>query len=244
MPINRISFERVMPIATVLVIAALVLASGSAFGQRSSELSADLPDTRTMIVQDKVDKLFDAGDFKRAFFIYRNELAPLGDKYAQYMVGYMYHTGVGIEEDRVTASAWYRLAAERGTPEFIAVRNQSMRKLDDGELRLSNARYKVLRAEYCDLAVLLSSIKRDYRELRERTGTRIQSNSSPMTVIETGRGTIRSGSDYYGKIQRQLGFRLKLLVELGDFQDIETDLEKISIRDIENKVQEKIESDL
>lgn len=195
-----------------------------------------------MAVQEKVDKLFDAGDFKRAFFIYRNELAPLGDKYAQYMVGYMYQTGMGIEEDRITASAWYRLAAERGTPEFIAVRDQALRKLDDTEMRFSDARYKELRAEYCDLSVLLSSIKRDHKELEGRTGSRIQSSSSAMTVIETSRGTVRSGSDYYGKIRQQLAFRVKLLAELGDFEDIETDIDKINIRDIEHKVKGKIES--
>ncbi len=61
----------------------LLLFSDSAYSQRSSELSADLPDSRTMAAQDKVDALFDAGKFERAFFIYRNELVPVGDKYAQ-----------------------------------------------------------------------------------------------------------------------------------------------------------------
>ena len=244
MAINRNPAQGVLSFAIVAAMASLVLASGSVYAQRSSELSADLPDTRTMVVQNKVDKLFNAGDFKRAFFIYKNELAPLGDKYAQYMVGYMYHTGMGVDEDRVTASAWYRLAAERGAPEFIAVRDQALRKLDDTEIRHSDARYKELRKVYCDLAVLLSSIKRDHKELEGRTGSRIQSSSSAMTVIEMSRGTSLLGSDYYGKIERQLATRVKLLAELGDFEDIETDIDKISIRDIEGKVKERIESTL
>ena len=114
--------------------------------------------------------------------------------------------------------------------------------MDDTEIQYSNARYKELRAQYCDLAVLLSSIKRDHKELEGRTGSRIQSSSSAMTVFETSRGTVRSGSDYYGKIQRQLEFRVKLLAELGDFDDLETDIEKINIRDIEHRVKERIES--
>jgi TPR repeat protein len=231
-----------LSIAAAAAVATLVLASGSVHAQRSSELSADIPDTRTMAVQDKVDKLFDAGEFNRAFFIYKNELAPIGDKYAQYMVGYMYQTGMGIEEDDVTASAWYRLAAERGTPEFMSVRDQLLRKLDETERRYSDARYTALRAEYCDLAVLLSSIKRDFRELEGRTGSRIQSSSSAMTVIDTGSGAVRSGSDYYGQLRSQVEFRVKLLIELGEFDDIETDIEEINIRDIEKKVREKIES--
>ncbi len=195
-----------------------------------------------MAVQDKVDKLFNAGDFKRAFFIYKNELAPLGDKYAQYMVGYMYQTGMGVEQDRIAASAWYRLAAERGTAEFIAVRDQALHKLDDTEIRNSTARYKELRVSYCDLAVLLTSIKRDHKELEGRTGSRIHSSSSAMSIVDAGRGTIRPGSDYYGQISRQLEFRVKLLVELGEFENIETDLDKINIRDIEQQVRERIES--
>jgi hypothetical protein len=239
MAINRNSAQRVLCIAT---IAALFLASGAVNAQRSSELSADLPDTRTMAVQDKVDKLFNDGDFKRSFFIYRNELAPLGDKFAHYMVGYMYQNGMGVEQDWITASAWYRLAAERGNRQFIVIRDRALRKLDDSETRESDAQYQRLRASYCDLAVLLSSIKRDHEELKGRTGSRLQGGSSPLTVINAARGTTRSGTEYYGQIRRQLEFRVKLLVELGEFENVETDIEKINIRDIERQVRERIES--
>ncbi len=54
-------------------------------------------------MQRKVDQLFERGDYERAYFIYRNELAPAGDKYAQYMVGFMHLTGMGIDEDPVAA---------------------------------------------------------------------------------------------------------------------------------------------
>ena len=70
--------------------------------------------SKTLQVQQQAEEVFERTDYKRAFFIYRNELAPIGDKYGQYMVGYMYLTGKGVEEDIVAASAWYRLAAERG----------------------------------------------------------------------------------------------------------------------------------
>ena len=51
------------------------------------------PNKRVIKSQEKVDALFEKGDYERAAFIYREELAPLGDKYAQYMIGYMYLTG-------------------------------------------------------------------------------------------------------------------------------------------------------
>lgn len=222
--------------------AALLLASDPAYSQRSSELSADLPDSRTMATQDKVDALFDAGDFERAFFIYRNELAPIGDKYAQYMVGYMYLTGMGVEEDPIAASAWYRLSAERGTAEFVAVRDQLVRNMNQNELHLSDAQYNQLRFEYCDLAVLLSSIKRNLKEVETKTGSRIQSESNAMTVIDGGGGRVRSGSEYYGLINSQLEDRLKLMQEIGDFQDMETDPEKVNLRELERNVKEHIAS--
>ncbi len=226
----------------IACFATLLLASDLAYSQRSSELSADLPNSLTMATQDKVDALFDAGDFERAFFIYRNELAPVGDKYAQYMVGYMYLTGMGIEEDPVAASAWYRLASERGTPEFVAVRDQLLRNMNEEEMRRSDAEYIQLRLEYCDLAVLLSSVKRNLREVEAKTGSRIQSDTSAMTVIDTSGGRIRSGSEYYGRIHAQLEDRLKLMQEIGEFEDMDTDPDQVNLRELERKVKERIAS--
>ncbi|MCJ7593009.1 MAG: hypothetical protein MUO51_16825 [Woeseiaceae bacterium] len=224
---------------------ALISAPGFSNAQSHSGISADLPNSHTMATQRKVDKVFESGDFERAFFLYQNELAPLGDKYAQYMVGYMYLTGRGVEENRITASAWYRLAAERGTPEFVNVRDQLLRKLQDDEMSRSDAEYLKLRAGYSDLVVLLASIKRNLAELEGRTGTRIQSDRSsisPMISLETQGGRMRSGSDYYGVIFGQLEDRVKLLIEIGEFENMDSDPARINLRDLESRVQERIQS--
>jgi len=60
--------------------------------------------------QEKADSYFAKGKFDKAMLIYRDELAPVGDKYSQYMIGYMYLAGKGVQEDAIMASAWYRLA--------------------------------------------------------------------------------------------------------------------------------------
>lgn len=224
----------------IVVIAMLSLASDWAWSQRYSELSADLPDSLTMATQDKVDALFVAGDYERAFFIYRNELAPIGDKYAQYMVGYMYLTGTGTTEDPIAASAWYRLAAERGTPEFVAVRDQLLRNMNDDEMRRSDAEYMRLRTDYCDLAVLLASVKRNLKEVAVKTGSRLQGTSSAMTIIETGGDRIMSGAEYYGSLNAQLEDRLKLMKEIGRFEDMDTDPGKVNLRELERRVEEHI----
>ena len=218
----------------------LALAPELAYSQRSSALSADLPDSRTMAVQEKVDGIFVAGDFKRAFFIYRKELAPLGDKYAQYMVGYMLEAGLGVDEDDVSASAWYRLAAERGTPEFVAESEQLMRKMSDAESRRSDIAYASLRLRYSDLAVLLASIKRDFKELGVKTGSRLRSDSGLVTIVQPRSGRTRSGADYYGTVHRQLQDRLKLLIEIGEFEEVDDDPTHLNIRELERLVIEHI----
>ncbi len=217
----------------------MLLVSDFALAQRSSELSDDLPDSRTMAIQRKVEALFDAGRFERAFFIYRNELAPLGDKYAQYMVGYMYHTGTGVEEDYVAASAWYQLAAERGTQEFVAVRDQLTHNLTSEQVYRSDLLYNQLRFEYCDMVVLLSSIKRDIQELDRKTGSRLTGGASPISVID-GRGGTRSGADYYKSLRERLEKRLHLLKDSGDFRDLTVDVDRVDLRDLEDRVENRL----
>lgn len=196
-----------------------------------------------MAVQEKVERIFNAGEYERAFFIYRNELAPLGDKYAQYMVGFMYHTGLGTAEDNISAAAWYQLAAERDTREFVVVRDRLLHVMDQDDADLSREMYRELRLRYCDLAVVLSSIKRNVKDLQGRTGSRVGSQSSPVVVIESGTSRFSSGSDYYANIEEELEARVRLLKEIGEFEDLETDPNRINIHDLERRVLQHIEAE-
>lgn len=218
-----------------------VLMSTSATAQQWSPESG--PDSRAQTVQNKVEQLFERGDYERAYFIYRNELAPAGDKYAQYMVGYMHLMGMGTVEDPVVALAWYRLAAERGTPQFVAVRDQLGRDLQPPERSRANTYYRELRRNYSDIVVLLESVRRDLNELKSRSGSRLGGQSSPMTVVDNRWPVrLRSGADYYGRIRQQLEDNLATLSKLGDFADMETDPDRVDIADLERLVQERLES--
>ncbi len=106
---------------------------------------------KTLRVQEQAEKVYERTQYERAFFIYRNELAPIGDKYGQYMVGYMCLAGKGVPEDRVAASAWYRLAAERGTNEFVRARDGLVKALDAEQKARSDRLFIELRKEYGDL---------------------------------------------------------------------------------------------
>ena len=220
---------------TLIATACCCLALNAA-AERSSQLSADISDGRTLEIQQKVEDLFQAGDFERAFFIYRNELVPLGDKYAQYMVGFMFDMGMGVDRDRAKAAAWFRLAAERGTPEFIAVSKQALNMLDDDDVPRYTAELAEIRREFSDLAVLLASIKRDLRAIGQRTGSRLGGESSALTVIEPRGGVSQSGDAYFRGLRDQIEDRLSLLIELGGFEGVDTDYSSINMRELEQLV--------
>jgi hypothetical protein len=230
-------------IRNILCLAFLALFAISAQAQDAPGLSTELRDPHTLKVQRKVDDLFERGEFDRAYFIYRNELVPLGDKYAQYMVGFMHLTGMGVDEDPVVAAAWYRLAAERGTPEFVAVRDLLMTDITADQRRQSDVLFQQVRREYSDLAILLASIKRRMRDMKPATGSRLSSQTSPMTIIEVDSpNRSRSHPDFHRRIRTELQEQLIMLSELGDFPDLETDPSRVDIDDIERLVNERLQA--
>ncbi len=223
-----------------LIFTALAATGASAQSAVGISVKAAIP--RPLSLQVKVDHLFERGEYERAYFIYRNELAPLGDKYAQYMVGYMHLTGMGADKDLALASAWYRLAAERGTPEFVAMRDQVMQELPAEQHVRSDAVYRELRREYSDLAVLLRSIKHHVHELQARSGAEVTSTPASITVFSSQtsmRATVPS-SDYYARIRIQLRDQLRKLAVIGDFADLETDPSKVNVDEVERLVKERI----
>ncbi len=192
-------------------------------------------------MQRKVDDLFVAGEYERAFFIYHNELAVIGDKYAQYMVGYLYHMGLGVPENLVAASAWYQLAAERGTREFAEVRDQLTRSLTSEQIRDSDALYGELRMEFSDLAILLANIKRDHGKLRQMTGSRIGSEANQVSIVDPRSGRMTSSVTYRDSIRDQLEDNLIRLKQLGEFKEFETNPEKINLGELERKVEARLQ---
>ena len=59
---------------------------------------------------------------------------------------------------------------------------------------------------------------------------------------ETGDGRVRSGVDYYGSLNAQLEDRLKLMKEIGGFEDMDTDPGQVNLRELERRVKEYIAS--
>jgi hypothetical protein len=204
---------------TAFVPALAAADSRPLFGARS--------DPGTLAVQQKVEQLYQNGEFERALFIYENELAPVGDKYAQYMVGFMHLTGTGTAEDPVAASAWYRLAAERSYPEFVAVRDQLLEAFDESDLLRSDYEYRDLRRKYSDLVILERLIREDLKLLEPLTGSRLSGSTRAVTIIEPRSGLVVSGEQLRERARARIEQRLRQIDALIDGVDIETDPDRL-----------------
>ena len=200
-----------------------VLASGMAMAQWT-ELPAGNLDSRTLRTQTKAESLYQRGDYKRAHFIYSNELARLGDKYAQYMTGYMYLMGQGVVEDPVRASAWYRIAAERRIPEFMAVRDQVLRALDDGQRAQSDKLYVELRREYSDLVIVMGLLAEGTEHVNiARTGSRLAGRSGRVTIVDPKTGMPTSADIVRKRELRVIQARLDFVTSRLDMDSIKAD---------------------
>lgn len=194
-------------------------------------------DPETLNIQGKAEELFDRGDYRRAFFIYRNELAPIGDKYAQYMLGYMSLMGLGVEQDPIVASAWFRVAAERNTAELVAVRDELLDKFDDTDISRSDAAYVGLRKTYSDIAVRMQLVRRYYEMLQgDVTGSRLGRSAAPVAVVRPGEGYSQSVEAYFREVERHMQSQLDLITEALGVDSVEYSLGEDELESLEAQV--------
>jgi hypothetical protein len=197
-------------------------------------------DQRTLGTQKRVDELYDAGNFERALFIYEQELAPRGDKYAQYMVGYMYLNGEGAPQDKVRALAWYRLSAERGTDILIQARDELAATMTQEEIDASNRIFVNLLKEIGDTTLIMVLIQRDMNTLKGRTGTHIVGSriSSPVRIIRPS--GIPEEPNYYRNVRLRLEARLNYLETKVEISDLAVDSDDEEIRRFEEQIKSEL----
>ncbi|MGI9261687.1 MAG: SEL1-like repeat protein [Woeseiaceae bacterium] len=194
-------------------------------------------DQRTRYMQERVEAIYAAGNHDRALLIYENDLAPIGDKYAQYMVGYMHLQGEGVQRDRAEALAWFRLAAERGEPLLTRIRDEVLQQMSAVEISASDNIYLELWKSIGDHALIMELIREDMNILRAQTGTRIPGGGTTgSTVILRPSGEI-IGPNFYRNVRARLDARIAYLdarVEISD-ELVADELERIRIQEIEVK---------
>ncbi len=199
-------------------------------------------DQPTLRMQERVEQLYTSGDYDRALLIYEKELAPLGDKYAQYMVGYMHLNAQGVPQDRVEALAWYQLAAERGEPALKRVQDELRAQLSDVEIGRARQIFLDLWKRIGDRKLIMELIRRDMDTLRERTGTRIPgSRITSPTIIITPSGE-QIGPDYYRDILARLEARLAYLETRVEIVDFDNEAYLAEMRNLEQNVRAEVAS--
>ncbi|MEQ8205554.1 MAG: hypothetical protein RIA65_05205 [Woeseia sp.] len=175
---RRIAVERIAPGLLVLLAACTVMAAAPAGAQEYRHFPGLVPDLRTARVQERVETLYNQRDYQLALRNYEEFLAPLGDKYAQYMVGYMHLSGQGTTPDPVRALAWYRLAAERNERPYVEARDALAAMLDDEQLATADRDFVKLRRRLGDRQLLVSLIRRDVNALRRFDSEPLQDHAS------------------------------------------------------------------
>jgi hypothetical protein len=190
----------------LLLAAAATMLFASVGQVWADDFPGSKPDRRIIKTQQQVDELFEKGDYERAYFIYRNELAPLGDKYAQYMVGYMNIVGKGVVRDYIAGSAWYRLAAERGDENFTRARDEVLQLFNDEQRMQSDKKYAELRVLYSDAMIVVKLIEQDLEIVEDRVPENTMtyspaditaiSNAERARLAKVARDRMRSRLEY------------------------------------------------
>ena len=209
----------IIRVAAIAAIAAmLAFAADSLVAGDYRQFPGPPTDSRTLRIQERVEGVFLAGDYGRALLIYEKELAPLGDKYAQYMVGFMHLTGKGVPENPPEALAWYRLAAERGEVPFIKARDVLRESLEPAGVRRSDARFAELWQRYGDRRLILDLIENDLRILRRNIASTNgrQDGTGGSRSIASGYTENETGDGDYGRVRERLVERLQYLPSTMD----------------------------
>ena len=218
------------------------LACASLFADEVQYFPGSTANNDTVKAQRLVEELYDAGDYRRSFTIYTKELAPIGDKYAQYMVGFMYLNGQGTDADRSAALAWYRLAAERRDPAISQARDMLYLNMSQEEVMESNEIFVGLWRKYGDNKLILALVKRDLEVMSSRTGSRIASSSAgPTLVISLQSGTHASDS-YYDRIEKRIATRIEFLDANVEIVDLELGEDLAVKQSLENEFREQLET--
>jgi hypothetical protein len=130
-----------------------------------------------------------------------------------------------VPPDAVRASAWYRLAAERGSPEFVEVRDQLLESMSEADRETSDEAFIALRQEYSDLVIALAQLRKE-RELLNAspTGSRLSGNSSAVTIIDPRTGITITRSEFVGRVESRMQLRLDYITRTLKIDDVEADM--------------------
>lgn len=139
---------------------------------------------------------YKAGDRERAFRHFQNA-AYYADKPSQAMLGEMLWNGVGNSRNRSLAYVWMDLAAERGYPGFIALRERYWDDLSQAERRSAIQLGQAIHARYGDAAALPRIATKLRRERRSITGSRTGFVGNLRIIVPSASGTTQIDGSHF-----------------------------------------------
>ncbi len=223
---------------STLFVLLTLLAAAVASSQTYLSFPGGQTDHATLRTQERVEELYISGAYERAYFIYSKDLAPIGDKYAQYMIGYMHFTGASVPEDHAIALAWYRLAAERGDPSISLARDKLQESLSPTQIGKAEGLFTELKTELGDRVLVLRLVKKDLDLLRSGVGRGPSKGNANVLVIDRRFGYV-SGAHYNRQIKNRIEARLTFLKSQVEIIDVDGP-EAMELLEIESEIKELI----
>ncbi len=160
--------------------------------------------------------------------MYSEDLAFLGDKFAQFRAGYMHFTGEGVAKDPVAAYAWMRLASERGAEQLTTAAGQVWDQLDAEQRTRAQAQFQQLQARYGDRVLLARLIEEDERTLKTTTGSRLgQAGANSRVYNPSVRGSVTDAEGFTTALRQRIEARTRYIelldgkVEYSEFEVLE-----------------------
>lgn len=149
---------------------------------------------------------YNDGDYAKAVVSFR-KAAFYADKPSQAMMAEMLWNGRGSRQDRAAAYAWADLAAERNTPEMVALRETFWGELGEGERAQALHVGKDIYAKYGDDVAQPRILAALRRAKNNRVGSRLGSAAGSVKIYgptphvdamtEDAEPAIINGDDFY-----------------------------------------------
>lgn len=220
--------NRIVATTFLIVLGASIPCANAQQFDRQLDFPGETMSDRQLKLTLKAEAAYERGDYEDALWYYSKELAPIGDKYAQYMVGYMTERGLGTAADPTQAAAWYMLAAERGHDPLVEHSKAILSNLDDTILEDIRVQAETLRTEYGDRSLIERLIRRDIDRLRETTGSRIRGKDKCTTRSlrvylpgNNGAGRSMDGSRFCKMLNDRIDSRIAYLTGYVTYGDLE-----------------------
>lgn len=124
---------------------------------------------------------FKKGDYSHAIGMFK-VASSWAYKPAEYDLGLMYFNGDGVPVDRPLGAAWMVLAAERGDPRYIRMRDQMVTVLTDAQFSETDKLWAELRKTYGDKVALRRAEAQWAFVKSQMTGTRVGGDPGELRV--------------------------------------------------------------